>query len=139
MPAAKYFVTSEPGTYIAGVGFVKPGELYVAPPKHVPSRTVLPANEEAVAELKKLKAALEARAGEVIKDAAEFGEESDKKSAALRAKNFRDQAKAIVLEVSRPVVEEPAIQPGLTLEELQGAKAGDPSQAPGEKQQHRKL
>jgi hypothetical protein len=44
--AAKYLVTSYPGTPVPGVGFVKAGDIFTAPADYVPSKTHVPLNEE---------------------------------------------------------------------------------------------
>lgn len=131
--AALYIVTSDPGSFVPGVGFVRPGERYSAPtPNHVPSRTALPFNAEAAAELKKLQAALLAEAKKVLEEAKD-GDDAEKKAARLRAKTLDKQAAEVKTE---PVVVEqkaPAKEQTLTLEQLGNLKAGV-DQGPGEKQ-----
>jgi hypothetical protein len=130
--AAKYVVTSEPGTYIAGIGFVKVGDIYTAPAGHIPSRTAFPLNAEAAAELKKIKAKLQADAKDVLADAS-GGDDAEKKAARQRAKVLEGLAKAVRTEPVQLQAEAPVVEEGLTLEQLDNIKGGDPSQAPGEK------
>jgi hypothetical protein len=135
---AQFIVTSDPGTFVQGVGFVRPGEMYTAPPGHVPSRTVLPVNAEAVAELKKLKDQMLAVGKAYRDEAAVQGIDADDKKLALaRAKHVENQAKAIKSETTPVERKAPVVEKALSLEQLGHAMAG--SDAPGEKQQNRKL
>jgi hypothetical protein len=131
--AARYCVNSEPGTYIAGIGFVKVGEFYTAPAGHIPSRTALPLNAEAAAELKKIKAKLQADAKDVLSEAS-GGDDAEKKAARQRSKVLDGLAKSVRTEPIQLQAEAPVVEEGLTLEQLENVKGGDPSQAPGEKQ-----
>lgn len=130
--AAQYIVTADPGSFVPGVGFVRVTEKYTAPPGHIPSRTALPVNAEAAAELKKLQAVLQADAKKVLEDAKE-GDEVEKKAARTRAKTLEALAKSIrtdpvVIEQKAPVKEQ-----GITLEQL-GNLTANVEQGPGEKQ-----
>jgi hypothetical protein len=138
MAAPKFIVTSEPGTYIAGIGFVKVGEAYTAPAGHIPSRTALPLNVEACTALKKIQAELLARAKSIVEDAKD-GDEADKKAARSFAKTLASNAAAIRVEPLNIQREAPVVEEGLTIEELEGLKGGNPAEAPGEKQPNRKL
>jgi hypothetical protein len=52
---ALYLVTVPPGAPVAGVGFIQPGHFFLAPsPDYVPSKSFLPCDAEAQAELAKL-------------------------------------------------------------------------------------
>lgn len=57
----RYLVRMEPGAYIQGVGFRRPGEEFTGPLNYVPSRTFWPLNEAAAKELEKVKARYSAR------------------------------------------------------------------------------
>lgn len=138
--AAKYTVTSDPGTPVPGIGFVKPGETYTAPHGHIPSRTALPANAEAAAELKKVQASLLADAAKLRADAknADLGLTDEEKRSKLALASIREKhAKEIRTEIFTVPVAEPAIEQTLTLEQLEGVRGG--INPPGEKQQTRKL
>lgn len=59
--AAKYMVTVPPGAPIPNVGFIRPGETFVAPgANYIPSRTFRPLNREAVDALGKVFDGIEA-------------------------------------------------------------------------------
>jgi len=52
---ARYLVTTPPGAPVSGVGFVQPGQMFLAPSSdYVPSKSFLPCDAEAQAELAKL-------------------------------------------------------------------------------------
>jgi hypothetical protein len=110
---AKYLVTVPPGCPVPNVGFVKVGEVFTALPGFVPSRTLRPVNEEARVELEKVFAAyrtvLEARIAE-----ASSADRHQLRSALERLEHDR-QTHLAVVEIKREV---PAVEPGLSLAEL---------------------
>lgn len=53
---ARFLVTEGPGAYIHGVGFVKPGESFVAPEDYTPAYHMRPMNKAAQVALEKLQA-----------------------------------------------------------------------------------
>jgi hypothetical protein len=107
-------VTVPPGAPVAGVGFVRPGEVFVAPADdYVPSRTFRAVNGEAKSALEKLYGELKTSIDERGKDA----KPEDK--AALKAQAAKLEADAkrhlTVVEIAQ---EEPKVEQGLTLTEL---------------------
>jgi hypothetical protein len=69
--SAQFLVVRQPGAEVPGVGFVKAGQFFTAPPEYVPSRHMRAMNSEAVEELRKLKGQLEkydAERVEMLKD-----------------------------------------------------------------------
>jgi hypothetical protein len=123
MPA-QFLVTIPPGAPIPNVGFVRPSEIFTAPKGYVPSYTMKPVNDEAVAALRKVQASMRARAKDLRASIGELDEPSDKKAAKAAAKLFDDNAASISLT---PIVipkEEPQIEQGLTMEQLAAQSAG---------------
>ena len=117
--AAQYIVTIPPGIPVKSVGFVRPGEKFHAPADKdwLPSRTFRAANEEAVQGLKALQAKLLEAAKEVRSRPAE--DPAEKKAYAQAARAYEYEAKAINLQILKPQVEQPKIEPGVPINQLE--------------------
>jgi hypothetical protein len=112
--AAKYMVTVPPGAPVAGVGFVKPGEIFSAPTDDfVPSRSFRAVNEEAKVKLEKLYSEI----GTVLEKREKDAKPEDKAAIHVQLEKLDQDAKRH-LTVVELVEEEPKVEKGLTLAQL---------------------
>jgi hypothetical protein len=112
--AAKYMVTVPPGAPIAGVGFVKPGEIFTAPSDdYVPSRSFRAVNEEGRVRLEKLYGEI----GTTLEKREKDAKPEDKAAIRVQLEKLAQDAKRhlAVVELAQ---EEPKVERGLTLAEL---------------------
>jgi hypothetical protein len=112
--AAKYMVTIPPGAPVAGVGFVKPGEIFSAPTDdYVPSRSFRAVNEEGRAKLEKLYSEI----GTALEKRQKDAKPEDKAALHVQLEKLDQDAKRhlTVVELAQ---EEPKVERGLTLAEL---------------------
>jgi hypothetical protein len=124
--SAKYLVTMPPGAEVPGLGFVREGKVFSAPSEdYVPSRTFLPVNKEAVAPLAKVFEQLKKHHEKRL----EVAKKADSRDGGARADQVRGELEK--LEVARVRAtqaieipkEEPKVERGLTLDELDGVQA----------------
>jgi hypothetical protein len=127
MAAPQYQVMIPPGAPVPGVGFVRHGEQFTAPPDFVPSMTFIPINDEAVVELKKVKQNLLDRAADLKKKLGDTSLTNDEKASARQLlSSLEDNAQAVRLTIPTAAPEAPAIRPGIPLSELgKGQDGGD--------------
>ncbi len=117
----KYMVTLPPGAPIAGVGFVRPGEIFTAPAvDYVPSRTFRAVNEEAKAVLLKLHGEVVAQAESRLAGAEE---KEDKRQAVIELARVKAARQAAAVLVDIPKVE-PKVEKGLSLKDLGEVNGG---------------
>jgi hypothetical protein len=112
--AAKYMVTVPPGAPIAGVGFVRPGEIFSAPADdYVPSRSFRAVNEEGRVRL----VSLYSEIGAVLEKREKDAKPEDKAALRVQLEKLDQDAKRhlTVVELAQ---EEPKVERGLTLAEL---------------------
>lgn len=117
--AAKFLVTAAPGAPIAGVGFVRPGEIFTAPSDYVPSFTMKPVNTEAVDALKKVQKSLLERA-KTLRDAAKdpVVDNDERKISRQHAAALEANAKSIDLQLFEKPSDDPKIEQGIPLSKL---------------------
>jgi hypothetical protein len=126
MASAKYLVTMPPGAEVIGLGFIREGRVFSAPSEdYVPSRTFLPVNKEALAPLAKvydgIKKHVEKRLESAKKaDARDGGARADQVYAELDKLEAARVRASQLIEIPK---EEPKVEPGLTLSELDGVQA----------------
>lgn len=135
----KFMVMLPPGAPIPEIGFVKAGQIFVAPGKdYVPSLSFRPVNAEAKIVLEKAFDAEIARLSELLKDA-------EKEQLKLEARQYRRrieelkrdrQKQGAIIEIA---VEQPKVEDGLTLREVAAAEASAEASVAPQKGGDRKL
>ena len=117
--SAEYLVTTPPGAYVHGVGFVGVGKIFTAPkPDYVPSRHGRAMNEEAQAGLKKVQSGLREQAKAWAEKAKSAPTEAKRLSAHERAVQLEDQAGDMNLDLVSLPKPEPKVKAGMSLKEM---------------------
>lgn len=128
--AARYLVVHPPSAEVRGLGMVRLGEEFTAPPDYIPSRHLRALNDEAKVKLEELQAKLLSEAKVWAKKAEEAKSEKKKDQAQAKADSLEDEALHMVTDVMYPVVEGPAKKPSLTPQQVDDIRIAEKKELP---------
>lgn len=122
---AKYMVTMPPGTPIRKRGFVRPGQIFLAPSDdYVPSKTFKAVNQPAADMLQKLKTELQTKAKETREQLSSAIDPFERRAFLASAVAFERDAKAIDLKIVQITPQPKKVEQGMTMKDLDDLQKG---------------